>query len=418
MITIADMLEADAWRGIPGQSGAFKGFRGACVATPTSLLASKAVVGNVSKEFVFTMAQRTDAEAVPDARGVECARFCFMTHNRKMVTYAQVVPDPGSQPQTFTCECHSYLCKRNNTRYFQRGYLNRCVARASLPHSPTVNKVTIRRPYAIMMPYSEDNNHGVHPKLKYVLSAYEHTRNTFGSRHAPQSIRQNLTGCNHPYNRSMHGWSPWCNATSFETRFRLLWNVIPEKPDGSFTREKFFGPGYSVLIRALDSSYCSATPSIKTDGQVSTCGEFLKHRPMWGNVLWKRDDTPCTPGVNCTGHQCRLFYEYTKQKQPSCARMKQMYDESSCCKNPAKDAVSRVSPCLPGTLWNEHEQGCEAEPLEQLIRRLRYPSDMWDLVRENWGELQLPTISTTEEMPDAFKNLTDRSWPQTLNGLA
>jgi len=98
--------------------------------------------------------------------------------------------------------------------------------------------------------------------------------------------------------------------------------------------------------------------------------------------------------------------------------MKQMYDESSCCKNPAKDAVSRVSPCLPTTLWNEHKQGCEAEPLEQLIRRLRYPSDMWDFIAAGRDTTDLPAISTTEEMPDAFENLTDRSWPQTLNGLA
>ena len=178
----------------------------------------------------------------------------------------------------------------------------------------------------------------------------------------------------------------------------------------------FLGRGYYDNEHQQSMSYCSATSSIKADGQVSTCGEFLKDR-LGLPTLWKRDDTPCTPGVNCTVHQCRLFNEYSKQKQPSCARMKQMYDESSCCKNPAKDAVSRVSPCLPGTLWNEHEQGCEAEPLWQLIRRLRYPSDIWDLLSENWGELQLPTISTTEEMPDAFKNMTDRRWPQTLNGL-
>ena len=98
--------------------------------------------------------------------------------------------------------------------------------------------------------------------------------------------------------------------------------------------------------------------------------------------------------------------------------MKQMYEESSCCKSPAKDAVSRVSPCLPGTLWNEHKQGCEPEHIHQLLQRLRYPSDMWGYIAEGWDEFNLPTISTTEEMPDAFRNLTDRSWPQTLNGLA
>jgi len=391
-------MEACAWNFGPDKCEAkapteyFDGFSGACAAKSASLLANKTVVGNVTKEFVFTMAQRTDSEAAPDARGVECARFCFMTHNHKMVTYAQVVKDPGSKaPPTFICECHSHLCETDNDRKFERGYLNRCVARASLPHSPTVSDITIRRPYAIMLPYSEDGD--------------RITRET--------SHKDALRGVHPRDTYAMNTPNP-----SFQTRFELLW---PQLGEINSVVTGFPGSGYQPFGQrekfetSFASSYCSASKSIKDDGTVSTCGEYYASQP--GDIsMRKNPQTPCIPGVNCTLWDCYMFFEYAKQKQPSCTRMKQMYSESSCCSDPSKDAVSRVSPCLAGTLWNEHKQGCEPEPLIDLLKRYRYPNDKWVFIKTESTDSDYPALSTTDEL-EGLKNQTDRSWPQTLAGL-